>query len=119
MQKDFDSWNKVKKVTHEKEKPRFYTVREVWWCRLGENIGTEQDGKGEWYVRPCVVVHAFGQRACFVVPLTTSKKEHFFRVPVGDVNEVLASANISQMRVVDTRRLERKFVFWTRRCLIH
>jgi hypothetical protein len=42
--KDFDSWNEIKKKT-ESEKPRFYKVREIWWCRFGLNIGTEQDGK--------------------------------------------------------------------------
>jgi hypothetical protein len=38
---------------------RLYTVREIWWCRLGVNAGTEQDGRGQWYVRD----------ACLVVPL--------------------------------------------------
>jgi len=44
MEKDFDAWNKVKKLTNA-EQPRLYTVREIWWCRIGVNIGTEQDGK--------------------------------------------------------------------------
>ena len=45
MQKDFDGWNEVKIETNGEE-PRRYTVREIWWCRLGANVGTEQDGKG-------------------------------------------------------------------------
>jgi hypothetical protein len=32
MEKDFDSWNEIKKKT-DAEVPRFYTVREIWWCR--------------------------------------------------------------------------------------
>ncbi len=111
MKKDFDKWNKIKQKTHEEEKTRLYTVREVWWCRLGVNIGTEQDGKGNWHVRPCVIVCAFGPDACFIVPLTTSKKKHFLRVSVGEVNGISARANISQMRVVDTRRLQNKIAF--------
>lgn len=108
--KDFDKWTLVKKRTH-KEQSRQYTVREIWWCRFGVNIGTEQDGKGEWYARPCVILRGFGPDACLVVPLTTSTREHALRVPVGIVEGFPARANLSQIRVVDTRRLERKIGF--------
>ena len=110
MEKDFDAWNKVKKVTHA-EQPRLYTVREIWWCRIGVNIGTEQDGKGEWHVRPCVIMRGFGPDACLVVPLTTSPREHALRIPIGSVEGLSARANVSQMRVVDTRLLEAKIGF--------
>ena len=110
MQKDFDRWNEEKKKTHG-EKPRLYTVREIWWCRLGVNVGTEQDGRGEWYVRPCLILRGFGPNACLVIPLTTSVREHPLRVPVGIIDGREARANLSQLRVVDTRRLERKIGF--------
>lgn len=110
MEKDFDRWNKIKKKTNE-EQPRLYTVREIWWCRFGVNVGTEQDGRGEWFVRPCVILRGFGPDACLVVPLTTSTREHSLRVYVGYVNGREARANLSQIRVIDTRRLERKIGF--------
>ena len=110
MKKDFDKWNIVKKKTNA-EHPRLYTVREIWWCRLGVNIGIEQDGKGEWYARPCVIMRGFGPDACLVIPLTTSPREHALRVPVGSVEGFQARANLSQIRVVDTRRLESKIDF--------
>lgn len=110
MEKDFDGWHEIKRKTH-KEAPRFYTVREIWWVRCGVNIGTEQDGKGAWYVRPCVIVRSFGPDACLVVPLTTSVRAHPLRVFVGSVDGQNARANISQIRVVDTRRLEQKIGF--------
>ena len=110
MKKDFDQWNIVKKKTNA-EHPRLYTVREIWWCRLGVNIGIEQDGKGEWYARPCVIMRGFGPDACLVIPLTTSPREHALRVPVGSVEGFQARANLSQIRVVDTRRLESKIDF--------
>ena len=40
MEKDFDSWNQIKKKT-EAQEPRRYTAREIWWCRFGVNVGTE------------------------------------------------------------------------------
>ena len=110
VDKDFDGWNKIKKQT-DAEKSRLYTVREIWWCRFGVNIGTEQDGKGEWCVRPCIILRGFGPDACLVVPLTTSPREHTLRVPVGLLDGLAARANLSQIRVVDTRRLERKIGF--------
>ena len=110
MEKVFDSWNEVKKRTHA-ETQRLYTVREIWWCRLGVNIGTEQDGKGEWYVRPCVILRGFGPDACLVVPLMTSTREHPLRVDIGMVEGRAARANLSQVRVIDTRRLEAKIGF--------
>ena len=110
MEKNFDAWNEVKKRT-DTEEPRLYTVREIWWCRLGVNVGTEQDGKGKWYVRPCVILRGFAPDACLVAPLTTSPRQHALRVPVGLVEGQGARANLSQLRVVDTRRLERKIAF--------
>jgi mRNA interferase MazF len=108
--KEFDRWNAVKKKT-DAEAPRFYTVREIWWCRLGLNVGTEQDGKGDWYVRPCVILRGFGRDACLVAPLTTSLRKHPLRVPVGAIQGEEARANLSQLRVIDTRRLEQKIGF--------
>ncbi|PIR40064.1 MAG: hypothetical protein COV33_01830 [Candidatus Zambryskibacteria bacterium CG10_big_fil_rev_8_21_14_0_10_34_34] len=110
MQKDFDRWNEIKKKT-ESEQSRLYTVREIWWCRLGLNVGTEQDGKGKLYLRPCIILRGFGPDACMVVPLTTSPRKHALRIPVGKIEEEEARANISQIRIIDTRRLVEKIGF--------
>lgn len=110
MRKDFDGWNKVKKRTNSKD-PRLYNPREIWWCIFGVNIGTEQDGKNDWYTRPCVILRGFGPDACLVAPLTTSKHKNKFRIPVGSIDDRESVANISQMRTIDTRRLQRKLGF--------
>lgn len=110
MEKDFDGWNEEKKQT-ESETARLYTVREIWWCQLGVNVGSEQNGKGERFLRPCVIVRGFGADACLVIPLTTSPKEHRLRMPIGAVQDKEAKANLSQLRIVDTRRLVEKVGF--------
>lgn len=110
MQKDFDDWNEVKKRT-DRENPRLYTVREIWWCRFGVNIGTEQDGSGENFLRPALILRGFGADACLVAPLITSVREHPLRVSVGLVDSRPARANLSQIRVIDTRRLVEKIGF--------
>ena len=110
MEKNFDEWNDIKKRTNAEE-PRLYTVREVWWCRLGVNIGSEQDGSGELFLRPIVIIRAFGPNTCLIVPLTASPRRHPLRIPVGKIQDKEASALISQMRVIDTRRLVEKVGF--------
>ena len=110
MTKDFDGWNNVKKQTHA-EIPRLYTVREIWWCRLGANVGSEQDGSGRLFLRPVIIVRSFGPQTCVVLPLTKSTQKHPLRIPVGSIQDKKASAILSQMRVIDTRRLVEKVGF--------
>lgn len=118
MQKDFDGWNEVKKRT-DGEAPRLYTVREIWWCRFGVNVGTEQDGRGDNFLRPALILRGFGSDACLVVPLTTSERNHPLRVSVGVVDGCVARANLSQLRVIDTRRLVEKIGFLDKKIFMH
>jgi mRNA interferase MazF len=110
VKKEFDAWNEIKKKT-DAELPRLYTVREIWWCRFGVNVGTEQDGNGRNFLRPALILRGFGPNACLVAPLTTSAREHPLRVSVGVVDGRRARANLSQIRVIDTRRLVEKIGF--------
>lgn len=110
MSKDFDGWNEAKKKT-DTEQPRLYTVREIWWCRFGVNIGTEQNGKGALFLRPAIILRGFGPEACLVVPLTTAQRNHPLRISVGIIQGQSARANISQIKSIDTRRLVEKIGF--------
>ena len=108
MQKDFTTWNEIKKKLHAGERRKFYHILEIWWCALGVNIGSEQDGSGEEYRRPVVILKGLSTTTCLVVPLTTSAQRHTLRPMVGIVDGKVAHALLSQMRVIDTRRLVRK-----------
>lgn len=108
MTKNFTQWNTQKQKIHDVGTSKFYHVREVWWCALGVNVGSEQDGGGEEYRRPVVILKALGPTTCLVVPLTTSTHTHQYRLPIGEVNDENATALLSQIRVVDTKRLVRK-----------
>lgn len=107
MQKDFDGWNEQKKKTNASEDylPLYYE-REVRWCRLGVNIGFEQDGTGKGYSRPVVILKGFSRHVCLVIPLTTSTKKNKYHVAVGKIEDIEAVAIISQLRLIDSRRLD-------------
>lgn len=53
----------------------------------------------------------FGPEGCLIIPLTTSTHKNQLRVPIGLVEGQEARANLSQIRVVDTRRLVEKVGF--------
>lgn len=104
MEKEFDAWNSRKKEIHRNGIGRFYHEREVWWCSLGVNIGNEHDGRGLMFQRPVLVVKGLSAHTCVVIPLTTSRREHPMRIPLGNIGGKESVVVISQLRVVDTRR---------------
>ena len=74
--KDFVNWHKVKKSIDEKEKRINFQIRDVFFCSIGENVGFEQDGRGEEFLRPVVVVKKFNNEVFLGVPLTHTNKKN-------------------------------------------
>ena len=75
MKKDFDEWNEIKKETDKADDYLpLYHQRQIRWCRLGTNIGFEQDGTGTGFSRPVLILKGFNRHVCIVIPLTTSIK---------------------------------------------
>jgi hypothetical protein len=70
MQKDFDTWNNLKKEIHTKDIRRFCDPREIWWCSIGINIGSEEDGKNKLFERPVLIIRVFNRHMVRIVPLT-------------------------------------------------
>ena len=105
MQKSFDSWNNTKKQIHTERINKHYHARDIWWCSLGVNIGYEHDGEGAEYQRPVLILKGLSVNTCLIVPLTSSTSKHSMRVPIGLVDGKEASAILSQIRVIDTKRL--------------
>jgi mRNA-degrading endonuclease toxin of MazEF toxin-antitoxin module len=108
MGKNFDEWNSKKKSIDGRVAAPFYHQREIWWCSLGVNVGFEQDGTGVNYDRPVVVIRGFNQHIFFGVALTGKRKQGKYYLPIGEVEGTEASAILSQVRLIDTKRLVRK-----------
>ena len=108
MQKDFDKWNVKKKEVHTQSLAPFFHEREVWWCSLGINVGDEQDGTGANFDRPVVVITKFNNNIFLGVALTGRKKMGKYYHSLGIVGDREASAVLSQVRLIDAKRLVKK-----------
>ena len=108
MIKDFDAWNTEKKIIDDTSQHKFYHPRDIWWCALGVNVGYEQDGTGATHERPVLVLKGFSKQVCLIVPLTTSQKKNLYHITLGIVDQKPASAIISQIRLIDTKRFINK-----------
>src|SRR3989338_9142349 len=76
MKKDFRNWTPLKQALHNAESTRlFFHEREICVSHLGDNIGSEQDGQGELFLRPVVIIRKFNNEIFWGVPLTRTKKD--------------------------------------------
>jgi len=105
--KDFDKWNKIKKQTHQKENLKTFHDREIWFLKIGENIGFEQDGKGDEFLRPVLIYKKFSRNVFLGIPLTTSEKSSKFYHTFVFQNKK-STAILSQIRLFDSKRLKYK-----------
>jgi len=104
MKKDFDAWNGRKKECDKNEINIYFYEREIWWSAIGVNVGFEQDGKGEQFSRPILIIRKFSKNVFLGVPLTTTKREgkYYHSFPFLDTT---STAILSQVRLFDSKRL--------------
>lgn len=105
--KEHDQWVQQKKKIDGFEEKVLFQEREIWWCATGVNIGHEQDGRGEKFRRPVLVIKKFNNSLCWVLPFTTSLKENIYQLHVMALdtpNQVI----LSQLKVIDGKRLIKK-----------
>ncbi len=75
---------------------------------MGLNVGFEQDGTGKSNGRPILILKGFSKEVCLVIPLSTSQKENKYYLKVGKIKNKKASVILSQIRLLDTKRLVNK-----------
>ena len=102
--KNFDNWNEIMKIVNTKS-CKFFKERDIWWSYWGLNIGFEQDGNGENFLRPVLIYKKLSNKTCLVIPLTTSKKKHKFRKEIGVVDKKESKLILDQIKMIDSRRL--------------
>lgn len=81
--KDFDGWIIKKKEYHyRKTKPPMFKERDIWWASIGVNVGFEEDGKHEKFIRPVLVIKKFNRELFLGIPMSTKIKDNRYYVQV-------------------------------------
>ena len=108
MFEDFNKWNKRKIEIHASKKYKHPKEREIWWCSVGMNIGTEIYGKDKDYSRPVLIVNVENGNNFIGVPLTSKLKNRKYSCIIKSINSKLSTALVYQIRNFDKRRLVSK-----------
>ena len=105
--KDFNGWIKIKEHIHFKKSLRTTNEGEVWWCRIGENVGSEICGKGKDFLRPVLIVYKLSKYNFIGVPLTSQKHDGnwYIEFIFQGKNEY---AIVAQVENISTYRLHHK-----------
>lgn len=111
MDSQYNNWNEIK-ITIEYENIIVgFKERDIFYMNMGKNIGFEQDGKGENFVRPVVIIKGFNKNMFFGIPLSTKMKEgkFYYKFQFQKKDELVENiALLSQMRLFSTKRLLNK-----------
>jgi len=115
--KNFREWFNLKpKLNNRNHKPPFVKEGQIWWCVLGENIGTEVSGKSEKFTRPVVIYAKLSKHTFLVIPTTTQLFDQNGKERNGtwyqkiEINNKKMLAILSQIRIIDYRRLDKILV---------
>lgn len=102
--KDFVGWAKFAKELENRPRPTNLKSGIICWCYLGVNVGTEQDGTGENFARPALILDLLGPNQAFILPFTSriKKGRSYMQVMVKGNPETLI---INQPRAIDMKRL--------------
>lgn len=105
--KKFDEWNKIKKETEDIAEKVYFKERDIFWTRIGENVGFEQNGKGDEFQRPILVVKKYTNDMFLGVPLSTTIREgsFYFQFILGDKT---STALLVQHKLYSNKRLMKK-----------
>ena len=106
--KDFQKWHIQKDNIHGFKVRPFFHEREIWSCSVGVNIGFESDGKGEKFLRPVLVVKKFNNESLWGVSLSKTQNNGKYYYPFVFVEGLTSEANLSQLRLIDSKRLNYK-----------
>lgn len=106
--KQFFEWITIKEKLHNvSANPPLVSERDIWWVSVGENIGSEINGKNKLFSRPAIIFKKLSHGLYFVIPTTTQIKEGSWFVQFKHQDKEMIAC-LHQARVIDYRRLSSK-----------
>ena len=106
-----DKWNEVKKNTESKKFFLTTKPREIYWVKIGQNIGSEEFGKSEIFSRPVIVIRRLTSDLFVGIPTTSSIKDNDYFLPFEYKTKnkiVQSSAMLLQIRTFSIKRITDK-----------
>ncbi len=105
----FDEWNEVKQKTHNTFRQVGFKPRDIFWLRAGQNIGSEEYGKGNEFQRPVLIIKKLTNNLFVGIPLTSKLKEdsnYFHKISYENKKKHIEnSAMVLQLKTFDKKRL--------------
>ena len=103
--KRFFEWFGLKQRLHYiAHVPPLVSERDIWWASIGENVGSEINGKSVLFSRPVIVLKKLSHGFYFVIPTTTQIRVGSWYVPFRQQGKDMLAC-LHQARAIDFRRL--------------
>lgn len=110
--KKFDEWNIVKKNTENQNFTLTVKPREIYWVKIGINIGNEEFGKDADFTRPVIIIRRLTKDLFIGIPITTTLKDNDYFHQFSYTNKTRGiienSAMILQLRTYSVKRVLNK-----------
>lgn len=104
----YDLWFPQKKKLNRRYNLPSFHEGQVWWCRIGVNIGSEILGKGNHFTRPVLIIKKYNDRMFLAAALSTSNLKNRKYVPAHvlvNVGKTRGAVRLDQLRALDAQRL--------------
>ena len=106
--KRFLEWIGLKEKLHIKNhQPPLVSRGDIWWASIGDNVGSEINGKNNLFSRPVIIFKKLAHGFYFVIPTTTQIKEGSWYVKFRQKEKEMLAC-LHQARAIDHRRLSSK-----------
>jgi mRNA interferase MazF len=73
------------------------TAGDIWWASVGQNVGSEINGKSRLFSRPVIIFKKLAHGFYFVIPTTTKPKVGSWYVPFRQADRMMI-ASLHQAR---------------------
>jgi len=104
----FANWTKIKIRLHASETDEniYFGEKDIWWASLGQNIGSEENGKNKNFERPVLILKKFNATTFWSIAISSKLKigNNYYPFQFNSEKFVL---NLSQLRLLSTKRLLR------------
>ena len=105
--KEFDEWNECKKEIDKKINNIILKEGEIYWCKVGINVGNETKGKGKRFTRPVLILRKFTRDVFLGIPFTSKEKNGDWYYKIEKDNQINFLI-LNQAKLLDKKRLEER-----------